>query len=115
MGRSSCAQSYLSGIDGMSVPSCRGAGFLACHTSAGKNACPTVAGWKACPTSEDVPAQIFLLQDAVQPPAHVGAIDADVLVRQVRRVVADLLDDALQDRVQPARPDVLRGAVDLEG
>src|SRR5207249_4766323 len=64
--------------------------------------------------SQNKPAQIFLLQDSIQPPAHVAGIDDDFLGRQLRRLVTDLLNDALEDGVQPAGADILRRAVHLK-
>src|SRR5690242_9840984 len=44
---------------------------------------------------QDEPAQVFLLQDALQPPADVGRVHDDPLLRDLRGLETDLLDDAL--------------------
>src|SRR4051812_20008450 len=65
--------------------------------------------------SEDVPAQVLILRESLQPLADELVVDDDSLLATVRRVEADVLEDAFQDGVQPAGADVLGRAVDLEG
>src|SRR5262245_37684744 len=60
-------------------------------------------------------AQVFLVQHIIQPFPHVGPVNDDVLVVDVGTLETDVFQHPLQDGVQPAGADVLRGAVDLEG
>ena len=77
--------------------------------------CSIMDGAAFPPLSQDELAQVLALKDGAELVADELAIDDDALLRQVGALVADLLDDLLQDGVQPAGADVLVRAVDLEG
>src|ERR1700730_18018323 len=62
---------------------------------------------------EDELAEIFLLQDLGQAAANVGPIDDDPFFLEVGTLKAHFFHHPLEDRVQPAGADVLRGPVHL--
>jgi hypothetical protein len=65
-----------------------------------------VVRW-AVPALKDKPAQVFILREGVEAQAHLGLVDGDVSIGPVGGVEAEVFEDALEDRVQPPRADVL--------
>ena len=62
--------------------------------------------------SEDELREVAVDHDVGQAFIDVGHIDDDVLVRELRRAEADVLEDFLEQRVQAAGADVFRFQVD---
>src|SRR5678815_5506575 len=59
-------------------------------------------------------AQIFLLEDLIEFALHKSRINGDTLFAQVRSFVAQVLDHALQNRVQSPGANVLGRSIHLE-
>ena len=58
--------------------------------------------------SEDVPRQILIPHDIRQHARHILRVNSDFTSVHVTCVEGQLIDEALEDRVQAARADVLR-------
>src|SRR6185503_10642521 len=65
-------------------------------------------------TSENVAAQVLVLDERLQMRVDVGRVDDHALAAAVRGFEAHGLEQALEHGVQPTRPDVLAAVVDLE-
>src|SRR5438874_5820360 len=77
---------------------------------------PSCLTFNSRPTTlENELAQIFLLENRVQPFADVRPVDDHVLPFQIRAAEADLFDHSLQDRVQTPCANILGRAVHFVG
>src|SRR6476469_1244218 len=63
--------------------------------------------------SEDIARQIFVLQDRREPLADVARIDGDFPAMHLGRRKRDLVQQALENSMQPARADIFRALVDV--
>src|SRR5205823_9437500 len=65
---------------------------------------------------QNEPRQVGVFREFADPLADIALVDGDRgAARLIRRGEADLLEQALEDRVQPARADVFDRGVDLLG
>src|SRR5204862_987119 len=62
--------------------------------------------------SQNVPRQVFVLDDLREHLRDVTVVDGDLLVDEIRPLEGNLIEQLLHDRVQPPRPDVLGPLVD---
>ncbi len=70
----------------------------------------------ALPASQNELGQLGVLGEGADLVAHIGAVDRDERAfGPVEGGEADLLQEPLEDRVQPPRPDILDRGVDLLG
>src|SRR6267154_1259052 len=67
--------------------------------------------WFETGASEDVPGQILVLQDGIEPRLHVRRVDPHDLFLERVGGEAHLIEQLLEHRVQPPRADVLRPLV----
>ncbi|MCK7518679.1 MAG: hypothetical protein MZV64_13645 [Ignavibacteriales bacterium] len=71
----------------------------------------TAAGWRGR-MSQDVPAQVLVLDDVGEHAVDVGCVNRNRSAREVGPFERDLVEQLLHDRLQPARADVLHPLVD---
>src|SRR5437763_12580043 len=62
--------------------------------------------------SQDVAAQILVLDDIGQHFLNVGRVDADGFLFEIRALERNLVEELFHDRMEAPCPDVLRGFVD---
>src|SRR5581483_5821395 len=66
---------------------------------------PAAARRRRATASQDIPADVVVAEDVRQPGVDVGGVEADGLAGQRGSVERDLLEQPLEDRVEPAGAD----------
>ena len=81
------------------------------QTLAGLSFPVSVSGFSSA-LSQNIAREVLVLDDVLERVAHVGGVDDDLLAGELGAVERDLVEQPLDDRVQPPGADVLGALVD---